>query len=523
WRESADAAIGASYFVSATATGETYGMISRAAPANDAATSVPRDVLFVLDRSGSMGTEKMASAARACAMLLDGLGPADRFAILAFDTSIEWFNDARFAHADAANRDRGSRYLRGIESRGGTEMNAALDAALGALAKRGASANERETALILLTDGEIGDESRVLANIQNHLGRTRLFTVGIDTAVNDGFLRRIAKLGRGTATFVEPGADLDRALVAISREIGRPVVSDITVVAENGETIRLAPERVPDLFDGRRATVFLSTPASGRVRVTGRLATGGTFDVTLDPAAIDLPAIAHLWGRARVTDLEDRYRIEPAAQDELKAEIIDVSVRLGVLSRFTAFVVVDEHEVVVTDGSLRHVVQPVEMPAMWAAPAAKMQTRGVGALYSIGAPMFSAADIEMDAAMSMDHVESAPDAALEKPGILRSIFRRAISLRRPTSIDDWVRNLRAVLDTIRKELADGDAPSVDQLDAQLVAFHLLAPTSENRVDQIVQSVEHLIEVLRAGNDPTEALAKVDKALEKHTKFWERSI
>lgn len=354
--------------------GIVYGMLSLAPPRREGFFGVARDVLFVLDRSGSMQGVKMISAARACARLLATLGPQDRFAIQAFDDRIEWLKpasedgvDSYFQNAGEAAQERGEQFMRALDARGGTEMDAALGAALAALRER-RQAGGRAPVVVLLTDGQVGDESRILRRIQQEIGDARIFTVGIDTAVNEGFLRRVASLGGGTATLVEPGAALEDALAAVGREIGNPLVVDLKLSdAEGGkiEPASLAPARIPDLFAGRAATVFFRWKNPGRVRVSGRFADGAPFEQTVEGTDIMLPAIAHLWARARVTDLEDRYRIEPQSQDALRKEIIDLSLRHALLTRFTAYMVVDESEVVNADGTRRKIIQPVEMPAQW--------------------------------------------------------------------------------------------------------------------------------------------------------------
>jgi len=234
-----------------------YAMLSLTPPAREGFLGVARDVVFVLDRSGSMQGPKMASAARACALLLRTLGPRDRFSVQAFDDTVEWMPGG-FQPADEAGLDRGEKWLRGIDARGGTELDGAMREAL--QQSRGRAGSEgRAPVVVLLTDGQVGDESGVLKRLQAEVGEARVFTVGIDTAVNDGFLRRLAALGGGTSTFVEPGARLEDALQAVGREIGTPLVTGLRI---EGGAEDLAPARIPDLFAGRAAAAFLRTGRS---------------------------------------------------------------------------------------------------------------------------------------------------------------------------------------------------------------------------------------------------------------------
>jgi Ca-activated chloride channel family protein len=338
-------------------TPEGYGMLSILPPQRDGFLGLARDVVFILDRSGSMSGPKMSSAARACSLLLATLGPRDRFAIVAFDDTTEWFGGKRFATADEAGLQAGEKFLRGIDSRGGTELDPAMSEALDLVDRRAEQAG-RVPVVVLLTDGQVGNEAAVFKRLQTWGGDTRIFTVGIDTAVNEAFLKRLASLGGGTCTCVIPGEALEDALRQIGREIGAPLVVDVTV--EGAE--ELAPARVPDLFAGRAATVFFR--GSKGVTVRGRYADGKEFKQAVKPREVELGAIGHLWARMRVTDLEDRFRLggDPAA---IRKEIVELAVRHALLTRFTAFVVVDEKEIVNPGGQVQKVVQPVHLPEQW--------------------------------------------------------------------------------------------------------------------------------------------------------------
>jgi Ca-activated chloride channel family protein len=356
-----------------------FAMVSLLPPAREGYLGTPRDVVFVLDRSGSMEGVKMASAARACGLLLRTLSPRDRFAVQAFDNVVEWMPGG-FAQADEGGIDRGEKWLRGIFSRGGTELDSAMGAAFEKI--REVSSEGRVPVVVLLTDGQVGDESSVLKRLQSSLGDARVFTVGIDTAVNGGFLMRLAALGGGTSTLVEPGARLDEALQAVGREIGTPLVTDLRVA---GEVSEAAPARLPDLFAGRASAAFFRF-GGGRVTVTGRRADGGKYQEVLEPREAPLAALDHLWARARVVDLEDEFRA--SRSDAVKKEIIALSVKHAVLTRFTAFVVIDS-EVVNKGGKQRTVVQPVAEPADWAPQTRTMAAGGMMPMNfaSAGAPL----------------------------------------------------------------------------------------------------------------------------------------
>ncbi|MBS1996378.1 MAG: VWA domain-containing protein, partial [Cyanobacteria bacterium SZAS LIN-2] len=357
-----------------------YGMISLMPPAENDFVLPARDVIFVLDRSGSMQGLKMVSAARACSFLLATLGPRDRFAIQAFDTAFEWLTasgGARFLNADEAGQEAGQKYLRTIDARGGTELRGALAEAVKVMQSRSDRSN-RMPVVVVLTDGEIGNEAAIFKYIQKEIGDSRVFTVGIDTAVNDGFLRRLATLAGGTCSFVEPGAQLETALAHVGREIGCPIITDLRIEDVNCgiEKDSITPARLQDLFEGRALNAFFKlSPKKGKdteslkVRLSGKFVDGRDFSTEIAARATDVQALPQLWAKSLVVDLEDKFRLSTGKeQTELKKRIVSVAVAHSILTKFTAFVAVDNAEVVNKDGTMRRVVQAVENPAQWAEP-----------------------------------------------------------------------------------------------------------------------------------------------------------
>ena len=359
---------------------QCYGMLSLVPPKNTDIASAPRDIVFVVDRSGSMNGLKMVSAARACSYLLSTLTPKDKFAIEAFDTNFEWMptggSNDKFLEADEAGIQEGMKYLRTIAARGGTSLDVALTLAIEAMKQRLKSAG-RQPVIVVLTDGEVGNESNILANIQRTLGDLRVFTIGIDTAVNDGFLRKLAALGGGTATFVEPGTQLESALGQVSREIGTPLIQAISIedITSGIDLASIAPKTIPDLFEGRAVSSFFTLAPGAmkdlskvKLRVKGTYADGSLFEEEISGQTTDVSALSQLWAKACVVDLEDEFRStsQPGQQAKLQIKIVEIAKRHSILTKFTAFVVVDQSEIVNADGSIRKVVQPVQNPALWA-------------------------------------------------------------------------------------------------------------------------------------------------------------
>ncbi len=376
----------------------------------------PRDVVLVLDRSGSMAGWKITAARRAAARIVDGLTTADRFAVLSFDNTVEW--PARLprslVEANDGNRFSAVEHLAGLTPRGGTEMLAALEQALNLLvadhniqpSATSTATPARDRILVLVTDGQVGNEDQILRGFQGvvPLGQhslrgfqgvvPRVYAIGIDRAVNAGFLGRLAALTGGRCELVESESRLDEVMAQIHRRIATPLLTDLEIAADDaGEfTIDLDQvvprRRLPDLFPGAPVTVagrWRGRP-TGTFIVRGTHPDGRQWEGRVSAIAVGQPAIASIWARGHVRELEDRLASQPplygaAAVTDLERRIVEVSLRYGVLCRYTAFVAVDTR-LVNKDGRIHRVRQPVELPSGWETPAAPHCVAGI---YASGA------------------------------------------------------------------------------------------------------------------------------------------
>lgn len=345
----------------------------------------PRDVVLVLDRSGSMHGWKMVAARRAAARIVDTFRAEDRFAVLSFDSVIERPRDlgSRLVDGTDRNRFRAVEHLAALTARGGTEMLTPLDEGCRLLADPA-----RDRVLVLITDGQVGNEDQLLAHLEPRLRGVRVHTVGIDQAVNAGFLNRLAAIGQGRCELVESEDRLDEAMEHIHHRIAAPLATDLELHADGLEIVAgtIAPTRLGALFPGvplQIAGRFRGAP-SGTLSVRGTASDGTPWEQDTTGIVAKNPAARSIWARAHLRDLEDRYTVGDPG--DLEQRIISTSLQFGVLCRFTAFVAVDSR--VATEGEAPHqAVQPVEMPRGWA-----------GAAPAAAPPM-------APAAFSMDHMD----------------------------------------------------------------------------------------------------------------------
>jgi Ca-activated chloride channel family protein len=346
----------------------------------------PRDVALVLDRSGSMSGWKMVAARRAAARIVDTLTTADRLAVFCFDNVVErppGLPDG-LAEATDRNRFRAVEFLSQTAARGGTEMLDPLDRAVGLLAGTtepetatagpagSVAASGRERVLVLITDGQVGNEDQILRHLGSQLTGIRVHAVGIDQAVNAGFLGRLATVGGGRCELVESEDRLDAAAARIHRRIGAPLAAGLTLSGDGFQIVpdTVAPSRLPDLFPGVPLTVagrWRGQPG-GTITVRGTCPDGQPFEAKAVAVTGGSPASRALWARAHLRDLEDRYAsLDPSGPAELallEQQITSVSLGHGVLCRFTAFVATDTR-VVIDGGTPHRVTQPVEFPSGW--------------------------------------------------------------------------------------------------------------------------------------------------------------
>ncbi len=324
------------------------------------AAPMPRDVIFVIDNSGSMGGTSIRQAKASLLVGLDRLRPGDRFNVVRFDDTMETvFPD--LVAADEGHLDQAKRFVAGLEARGGTEMLAPLRAALH-------DARPEETGrvrqVVFLTDGAIGDEARIFKAIAEERGRTRLFMVGIGSAPNGHLMRHAAELGRGTFTqisSVDQVADRMRELLV---KLESPVVTDLA--ATFSEPAEVTPAQLPDLYRGEPLTIAARMrQAKGTLTLTGRI--GDTpWRTVLDlDRAEEGAGIGKVWARARIGEAETARitgRMTPEASD---AAILRLALDHGLTTRLTSLVAVDATPRRPVGARLARTDLPLNLPAGW--------------------------------------------------------------------------------------------------------------------------------------------------------------
>ena len=229
---------------------------------------------------------------------------------------------------------------------------------------------------MLVTDGQVGNEDQILQTLAPRLAGIRVFTLGIDRAVNEAFLRRLAELGRGVCELVESEDRLDEVMAAIHRQIGTPLLTGLALEPEGFaiEPDSLVPERLPDLFSGAPLLVLgrfrgHARGPAGDAGAQTRRALAGSCPRQVRSVKIRPSPPCGPEGRC------ESWRIATSSgqgiSTELEKQIVAVSIRHHVLCRFTAYVAIDHSQAPNKAGKMHRITQPVEMPAGWEADRAE--------------------------------------------------------------------------------------------------------------------------------------------------------
>ena len=300
---------------------------------------MPREMIFIIDTSGSMHGVSIQQAKQALQRAIDGLQPGDLFNIIEFNSyPTPLFTQSR--PADSGNLMMAQSFVARLDANGGTEMRSALQLALGSIAPQ-----TYLRQIIFITDGAVGNEENLFKLIESRLGSARLFTVGIGSAPNSWFMRKAAEAGRGTFTIISALHEVGEKMDRLFRKLESPQLTNIQLEWPGGIPVESYPAVVPDLYLGEPVSVRVKAIGSFRpgdgLRITGNSIIGAwSSDVSLGIQA-QSPGVAALWARARIADLTDRER-RGADADQIRTEIIATAIQHHLVSRFTSLVAVDK-------------------------------------------------------------------------------------------------------------------------------------------------------------------------------------
>ncbi len=314
-----------------------------------------KNLVFVLDSSGSMSGKKIQQAREAARFIINHLDERDHFSVIDFDDGISLFS-AELAAADAANREKALEFIAGVEDSGGTNINEALIKALGMMPR-----GDRPSYILFLTDGlptvGITGIADILKNIaQANVAASRLVVFGVGDDVNTELLDKLSVANRGTSVYVGENEDLEVAISGYFEKISFPLLSDVSLKFQGIETLQMYPTALPDLFRGSQLVLL------GKYRGTGPVSIKLTGKVGKEPRTFVLDNqkigadgsysfLPRLWATRRVGYLLEEIRLH-GESPELAAEVRDLGLKYGIVTPYTSFLVTEkEREVIAAAAS----------------------------------------------------------------------------------------------------------------------------------------------------------------------------
>ena len=321
-----------------------YFLLLLAARPDSTHRVVPKDVIFVIDRSGSMEGEKFRQAQEALRYVIRKLNPEDRFHLLAFSTGIESFREGMRGVEEATDAIA---WIDGLSAAGSTDINRALLEALSQADR------ERPVYLIFLTDGlpTVGelDTQRIVENVAREAPKNvRLFTFGVGYDVDTVLLDSLSGEHHGLSTYVQPGESLDEVVSAFYERIGTPVMTDLSINFEGVGVYDVYPQPLPDLFAGTQILIVGRYREGGKATVMVRGMVNGEVSQLSYPdqnliknstGILDSSGeIPRLWATRKIGYLLNQIRLKGADQESID-QIVRLSIRFGIVTPYTSYLV----------------------------------------------------------------------------------------------------------------------------------------------------------------------------------------
>ena len=322
----------------------------------------PKELVFVLDTSGSMSGFPIEKAKETMKLALDGLYPRDTFNLITFAGETKVLFPAPVP-ATAENLAHAQRFLSSRQGGGGTEMMRAIQTAL-----RPSESSEHVRIVCFMTDGYVGNDMAILDELRRY-PNARVFSFGVGASPNRFLLDKMAEVGRGEVEYVALSDDGSAAARRFHERVRNPLLTDIALDFGDLAVEEVYPKRIPDLFSAKPVIVKgrYTAPGQGNVRLTGKMS-GKPFAreirVTFEREQEQHEALASLWARAKVDDLmgQDWAGVQNRTpRPEIKQEITQLGLTYRLMTQFTSFVAVEE-TTVTEGGEPRRIEVPVEMP-----------------------------------------------------------------------------------------------------------------------------------------------------------------
>jgi Ca-activated chloride channel family protein len=322
----------------------------------------PRDLVFIVDTSCSQSGAPMAASKDAMHLAIDGMHDDDRFTVLRFSDGATTLSSELLGNTPD-NRRKGHEFVASMAGAGGTNMLAGIQQALSI-----PQDVERQRTVLMLTDGYIGNETRILGALEEDLGTARFFTLGTGSSTNRYLIDRMAQLGRGDAVYLRPDEDAGPIVAAFNDRFATPLITDLEVGSRGVQLVDSYPELLPDLYAGQPVILVAryEQPGDAVIELTGRMRGepwSQTLQVHLPGEQPDNGGLRSIWARAAIEDMElqQHWGHTFDDRDAFEEAITELALEHRLLSQYTSFVAVEER-VINEGGRSRTVRVPLETP-----------------------------------------------------------------------------------------------------------------------------------------------------------------
>lgn len=338
--------------------GEMYNLIMVMPPTDGIEGTQPlaKEVIYIIDTSGSMGGTSIEQARAALTMALRRLRPIDSFNVIQFNSVTSTLFD-RAQLADPTNIRAALRYVDALYATGGTEMYPAIERAL---SRNDDARHVRQ--VIFLTDGSVGNETQLFELVKNKLGNSRLFTIGIGSAPNSFFMTRAAEFGRGTYTYIGNTQEVQTKMQDLFTKLETPVLTQLKVELPVDTEMEIWPKRIPDLYLGEPVVIVAKTGGfSGNIKISGqRVRTLWEMELPMIGGQQG-NGVAPLWARAKIKALMDSL-ITGANKEQVRQNVIKVALQHHLVSKYTSLVAIDKTPARTPESKLNKKAVPNNLP-----------------------------------------------------------------------------------------------------------------------------------------------------------------
>ena len=323
---------------------------------------VGRELVLVVDTSGSMHGDSIKQARAALLSALRQLRPGDRFNVIQFNSTLHaLFEQA--APADRQHLQQAQRYVRSLRADGGTEMLPAMRMALEDPQPSGLLRQ-----VVFLTDGAVGNEQALFEAVTRNIGDSRLFTVGIGSAPNALFMTRAAKFGRGTFTYIGNSAEVEHKVGELFGQLSSPVLTGLRLrwqTVDGADEVVQTPETVPDLYAGEPLVLAVkSVSGLEGVEIEGRLGDRPWRHSASLRGGARGEGVHALWARRMIEDWMAR-QVTGEAPDSVRNGVLSLALGHHLVSRYTSLVAVDRTPSRPQTSALRSAAVPARLPTGW--------------------------------------------------------------------------------------------------------------------------------------------------------------